>query len=145
METFSTLLALRAGNSPVPVNSPHKGQWRGALMFTLIRVWMNGWVNNREAGDLRCQLWSLWRHRNGVQLTDGFIHLKITFVIQVTPPSFAKVSYINVFYPYQLFLSSWHFLLAGWIDNGTITQNIMNYILMKNVLDPQDTRLVSWF
>ena len=41
------------GNSPVPVNSPHKGQWRGALMFTLICVWINGWVNNREAGDLR--------------------------------------------------------------------------------------------
>ena len=36
-----------------PVNSPHKGQWRGALMFSLIWVWINGWVNNREAGDLR--------------------------------------------------------------------------------------------
>ena len=37
-----------------PVNSPHKGQWRGALMFSLIWVWMNGWVNNPEAGGLRC-------------------------------------------------------------------------------------------
>ena len=36
-----------------PVNSPHKGQWRGALMLSLICVWINGWVNNREAGDLR--------------------------------------------------------------------------------------------
>ena len=36
-----------------PVNSPHKGQWRTALMFSLIRVWINGWVNSREAGDLR--------------------------------------------------------------------------------------------
>ena len=36
-----------------PVNSPHKGQWRGALMFSLICVWINGWVNNREVGDLR--------------------------------------------------------------------------------------------
>ena len=35
-------------------NSPHKGQWRGALMFSLICVWINVWVNNREAGDLRC-------------------------------------------------------------------------------------------
>ena len=34
-----------------PVNSPHKGQWRGALMISLICAWMNGWVNNREAGD----------------------------------------------------------------------------------------------
>ena len=36
-----------------PVNSPHKGQWRGTLMFSLICVWINDWVNNREAGDLR--------------------------------------------------------------------------------------------
>ena len=36
-----------------PVNSPHKGQWRGALMFSLICVWINDWVNNREAGELR--------------------------------------------------------------------------------------------
>ena len=34
------------------VNSPHKGQWRGALMFSLIYAWINHWVNNREAGDL---------------------------------------------------------------------------------------------
>ena len=36
-----------------PVNSPHKGQWRGALMFSLICLWINDWVNNGEAGDLR--------------------------------------------------------------------------------------------
>ena len=53
IKTFSALLALCAGNSPVPVNFPHNGQWRGALMFSLICVWINDWVNNREAGDLR--------------------------------------------------------------------------------------------
>ena len=36
-----------------PVNSPHKGQWRGPLFFSLICTWINGWVNNRKAGDLR--------------------------------------------------------------------------------------------
>ena len=36
-----------------PVNSPHKGQWHGALMFLWSAPWINGWVNNREAGDLR--------------------------------------------------------------------------------------------
>ena len=36
-----------------PVNSPHKGQWRGVLMFSFICAWINAWVNNREAGDLR--------------------------------------------------------------------------------------------
>ena len=50
METFSALLAICAGNSPVPF--PHKGQWRGALIFSLICVRINGF-NNGEAGDLR--------------------------------------------------------------------------------------------
>ena len=36
-----------------PVNAPHKGQWCGTLMFSLICIWINGWVNNRETGDLR--------------------------------------------------------------------------------------------
>ena len=30
-----------------PVNSPNKGQWRGALMFSLICAWINGWLNNQ--------------------------------------------------------------------------------------------------
>ena len=36
-----------------PMNSLHKGQWRGAFMFSLICAWINLWVNNREAGDWR--------------------------------------------------------------------------------------------
>ena len=36
-----------------PVNSPHKGQWRGTFMFSLICGRINGWVNSDEAGDLR--------------------------------------------------------------------------------------------
>ena len=53
-----------------PVNSPHKGQWRGAL-FSLICAQINGWVNNRKAGDLRrhrahydvtvMYMWFLWQ------------------------------------------------------------------------------------
>ena len=45
-----------------PVNSPHNGQWRGALIFSLICVWINGWVNNRQAGDWR-------RHRAHYDVT----------------------------------------------------------------------------
>ena len=37
-----------------PVNSPHKGQWHRALMFSLICAWINSWVNNRDVGYLRC-------------------------------------------------------------------------------------------
>ena len=45
-----------------PVNSPHKGQWRRALLFSLICSRINGWVNNGEAGDLR-------RHRTHYDVT----------------------------------------------------------------------------
>ena len=34
-----------------PVTSPHKGQWRGGLMFSLICISINGWVNSGGTGD----------------------------------------------------------------------------------------------
>ena len=37
-----------------PVHSPHKGHWHGALMFSLICAWIDGWANSPGAGDLRC-------------------------------------------------------------------------------------------
>ena len=43
------------GNSRV--NSPDKGQWCRALMFSLIcswTCWTNGWENNHDTSDLRC-------------------------------------------------------------------------------------------
>ena len=44
------------------VDSPHKGQWHRALMFSVICDWIRGWVNNCEAGDLR-------RHRAHYDVT----------------------------------------------------------------------------
>ena len=35
-----------------PANSPHKGRWRGSLMFSLIGARTNGWVNNWDVVDL---------------------------------------------------------------------------------------------
>ena len=66
-----------------PVNSPHKGQWRGALMYSLICAWIADWVNNREAGDLR-------RHRAhyGVTVmncTDGIRNFLLNHFGLVTP------------------------------------------------------------
>ena len=43
-----------------PVNSPHKGQWRGALMFSLIWAWINGWINNGCWFETPSR--PLWRH-----------------------------------------------------------------------------------
>ena len=79
METFSALLALCAGNSPVPVNSPHKGQWRGALMFSLICVWINGWINNREAGDLR----RYGGHYDAIVMCDAYRDMFICIVMEI--------------------------------------------------------------
>ena len=45
-----------------PVNSPHKGQWGGALMFSLICAWTNNWANHRDTGDFR-------RHRTHYDIT----------------------------------------------------------------------------
>ena len=53
METFPRYWPFMRGIHRSPVNSSDKGQWYGALMFSLICVWTNGWVNNRGAGDLR--------------------------------------------------------------------------------------------
>ena len=111
METFSALLALCAGNSPVPVNSPHKGQWRGALMFSFICAWINDWINNRQAGDLRrhcghyyvnimCRqedpVTFIWRkfHKEYPQPSETKIILNITYLIfiQVRRGSMSKLN-----------------------------------------------------
>ena len=67
------------------VNSPHKGQWRGALMFSLIYARINGWVNNREAGDLR-------RHR-------------AHYDANIMDPAFREDAMI-----WKLFVHNWHFV-----------------------------------
>ena len=74
MESFSALLPFVRGIHRSPVNSPHKGQWRGALMISLVCVWINGWVNTREAGDLR-------RHRAHYDVT---VMLWTVYVINCT-------------------------------------------------------------
>ena len=50
----SALRVLCEGNPPSQVDSPHKGRWRGTIMFPLMCAWINGWTNNGDAGDLRC-------------------------------------------------------------------------------------------
>ena len=60
-----------------PVNFTHKGQLRGALMFSLICVWINSCVNNCEVGDWRRQSRSLWSHCNVPGLTYVMITVPI--------------------------------------------------------------------
>ena len=60
-----------------PVNYPHKRQWLGALKFSLICAWINGSVNNGEAGDLR-------RHRSQcdvIVMLGGYLgHAHLSFI-----------------------------------------------------------------
>ena len=80
METLSHYWPFVLGIYRSPVNSHHKGQWRGALMFSLICAWIKGWSNNGEARDSR-------RHRAHYDVTvmyllwlsiDQFIHIPFT-------------------------------------------------------------------
>ena len=59
---FPRYWSFMRGIHRLPVNSPPKGQWREALMLSLICAWINAWVNNREAGDLK-------RHRAHYDVT----------------------------------------------------------------------------
>ena len=64
-----------------PVNSPRKGQWRGALMFSLIYVWINDWVNNREAGDLR----RYRAHSDVIVMKHDQCAYLLEYIVQVVP------------------------------------------------------------
>ena len=50
---FPRYWPLLRGINQCLVDSPKKGQWRGALMFSSICTWTSGWTNNRDAGDFR--------------------------------------------------------------------------------------------
>ena len=47
-----------------PVIFPHKGQWRGALRFSLICARINSWSKQWWGWWFETPSWSLWRHRN---------------------------------------------------------------------------------
>ena len=94
MEIFSTLLAICVENSPDTGEFPAQRQVTRAAMFSLICAWMNGWVNNRDASDLRrhhvhydvivmLRLTELWRKAidddnhmgtNAMDLSNAFDH-----------------------------------------------------------------------
>ena len=98
-----------------PVNSPHKGQWRGALMFSLVCVWINGWVNSCEAGDLRRPR----AHYDVIVMKKGTstrMHLLIVI-------SWHNCGHLFVVY-LTLNISAW-WLLIHWWQTGTIASATM--------------------
>ena len=77
-----------------PVNFPHKGQWRGALMFSLICAWMNGWVNNREAGDSR-------RHRAHYDVTAMYENTSTDVIICIADGRHTALIHSNLPQPVE--------------------------------------------
>ena len=67
------------------VNSPHKCQWRRALMFSLIRACINTWANNREAGhdNMQCLRFKTLAWYNSAPLGVSFIH---SYQLNSSPP-----------------------------------------------------------
>ena len=72
-----------------PVDSPHKGQWRGVFMYSLICDWTRGWVNNRDTGDLR---------RHGT-------HCDVTVVMDYKCHAWNSMTIINIEPPYVVHCS----------------------------------------
>ena len=113
METFSALLALCAGNSPVTGEFPTQRPVTRSFDVVLICTWINDGVNNREAGDLR-------RHR---------VHYDVTVLISWADGDFFQpylefcwcvfFSLMSVFY-FPLSCSLWmiiSFLSWSWINS----------------------------
>ena len=122
METWSPLLAICAGNSSVSGEFPtHKGQWRGALMFSLICAWINAWVNNRGAGDLRRQR----------------AHYKVTVMIFVL----CLVISDDIFKVVCMFLAS----LRKWFTQWRLVTHIYWVIIgSSNVLSPVQHHAITY-
>ena len=74
-----------------PVNSPHKGQWRGALMFPLICAWTNTLANNEDAGDLKRHrayydvIVMHHDHADLSEISDTWIVLHVTCYVALQP------------------------------------------------------------
>ena len=120
METSSALLAIWEGNSPVTVEFPHKGQWRGALRFSLICACINCWVNSGDAGDLRrhCAHYDFTVMN---RCTDGkvFLHfLKDSFICPWTKwPPFRRRHFQMHFREWKSLYFASKFLLKGPVNN----------------------------
>ena len=108
------------------IHRSHKGQWRGALMLSLICAWINVWVNNRETGDLR-------RHRAHydviVMMTHGNIHWK--------PGSCDD----NLRYPKRKRLAAWQLLVFSVLVSCGLKLWLYRY-MYKPIGDKDPTR--SW-
>ena len=100
METFSALLALCAGNSQVTGEFPAQRPVTRRFDVSLICVWINGWVNNPEAGDLR-------RYRAQFDVTvmqwDYFLmHVVLVQTVKVQFMLYSYTFWLGIEYTYKI-------------------------------------------
>ena len=94
------------------VDFPHKGQWCGALMFSLICAWTNGWANKRDTGDLT-------RHRAHYDVT------VMTWYIIFSGLQFPEIT-INTLWPSDItyhhvrWSSSVHVMACGCLHQAIV-------------------------
>ena len=103
-----------------PVNSPHIGQWRGALVFSLICALTNGQLNNREAGDLR-------RHRAHYDVI-VMIPQKISIVTVLLKAIHAGFCAFSPVLTIELLVISWDLVSHyEWRDPCVILMSSLSY------------------
>ena len=100
-----------------PVNSLHEGQWRGALMFSLIYAWINAQVNNREAGDLR-----RYRAHNDVTVMLKIKYGETTGNIE-TPILWKIVCCRRIIIKYDLTMSKFRFQHVSFSGKSNFTRH----------------------
>ena len=98
-----------------PVNSPHTGQWRGALVFSLICGWIKCSVNNRGAGDLRHDR----AHDDVIEMPCSIqrIHTYYHIEAETKWPSFSRRNF-------QMHFLEWKHIIAillKFVPNGSIS------------------------
>ena len=108
METFSALLAICAGNSPVPGEFPAKRPvTRSFDVCFFICVWINGWVNNRQAGDLR-------RYRS---------HYGVTVMVLSDEPG----QFYGLWWPGDA-RSLWHYQSISWHNSNLWNGDVVVFL-----------------
>ena len=113
---------------PRSVNSPHKGQWRGALMLFFICARIKGWTNTGEAGDLR-------RHHDHYDVI-----VMIAYIIKscTKSPTFVD-AFSNIF--------SWMkilWLIKYYCSLSLFVQLTLIYYWFKKWLSPNMHETITW-
>ena len=92
---------------------------RGALIFSLICIWINSWVNNREAGDLR-------RHH---------AHHDVVVMIPVLTPSNFGISLLCKFLVIFLICGILHFKRVSHVSVWSIVSYQSYWSLKREVFN----------